>query len=66
MWEERWVRDEGYSKIIPEAVNGLMKKLGITIDQVDKLVFPCFFKAEHSNIAKKLGAAPGKVVNHDA
>jgi len=63
VWEERWVRDEGYSKIIPEAVNGLMKKLGITIDQVDKLVFPCFFKAEHSNIAKKLGAAPGKVVN---
>ncbi|MDP3285439.1 MAG: short-chain dehydrogenase, partial [Desulfobacterales bacterium] len=38
VWEERWVRDEGYSKIIPEAVNGLMKKLGITIDQVDKLV----------------------------
>ncbi len=63
VWEERWARDEGYSKIIPEAVNGLMKKLGITIDQVDKLVFPCFFKAEHSNIAKKLGAAPGKVVN---
>jgi 3-hydroxy-3-methylglutaryl CoA synthase/NAD(P)-dependent dehydrogenase (short-subunit alcohol dehydrogenase family)/putative sterol carrier protein len=63
VWEERWVRDAGYSKIIPEAVNGLMKKLGITIDQVDKLVFPCFFKAEHSNIAKKLGAAPGKVVN---
>ncbi|MFH1977396.1 MAG: SDR family NAD(P)-dependent oxidoreductase [Pseudomonadota bacterium] len=63
VWEERWARDEGYSKIIPEAVNGLMKKIGITIDQVDKLVFPCFFKAEHSNIAKKLGAAPGKVVN---
>ena len=63
VWEERWVRNEGYSKIIPEAVNGLMKKLGITIDQVDKLVFPCFFKAEHSNIAKKLNASPDKVVN---
>ncbi|RPH47958.1 MAG: SDR family NAD(P)-dependent oxidoreductase [Desulfobacteraceae bacterium] len=63
VWEERWVRDEGYSKIIPEAINGLMKKLGITIDQVDKLVFPCFFKAEHSNIAKKLKASPDKVVS---
>jgi 3-hydroxy-3-methylglutaryl CoA synthase/NAD(P)-dependent dehydrogenase (short-subunit alcohol dehydrogenase family) len=58
MWEERWVRDAGYSKIIPEAVNGLMKKLGITIAEVDKLIFPCFFKAEHQKIARQLGAAP--------
>ena len=61
MWEERWVRDEGYSKIIPEAVTGLFKKLSISMDDVDKLVFPCFFKAEHRNIAKKLGAPADKV-----
>jgi len=64
MWEERWVRDEGYSKIIPEAVTGLFDKLSISMDDVDKLVFPCFFKAEHRNIAKKLGAAPEKVVDN--
>jgi 3-hydroxy-3-methylglutaryl CoA synthase/NAD(P)-dependent dehydrogenase (short-subunit alcohol dehydrogenase family) len=63
-WEERWIRDEGYSKIIPEAVNGLMKKLNITINDVNKLVFPCFFKAEYRNIAKKLGATPDKVVDN--
>jgi len=40
MWEERWVRDEGYSKIIPEAVTGLFKKLSITIKDVDTLSFP--------------------------
>jgi 3-hydroxy-3-methylglutaryl CoA synthase len=61
MWEERWVRDEGYSKIIPEAVNGLMKKLNITMNDVDKLVFPCFFKREHRGIAKKLGFDEEKV-----
>ncbi len=60
-WEERWVRDEGYAKIIPAAVNGLFQKLSITMDDVDKLVFPCFFKAEHRNIARKLGASPEKV-----
>jgi len=64
MWEERWVRDLGYSRIIPEAVNGLFQKLSITMDDVDKLVFPCFFKAEHQNIAKKLGAAPEKVMGN--
>jgi 3-hydroxy-3-methylglutaryl CoA synthase/NAD(P)-dependent dehydrogenase (short-subunit alcohol dehydrogenase family)/putative sterol carrier protein len=64
MWEERWVRDEGYSKIIPEAVTGLFKKLSITIKDVDTLVFPCFFKAEHRNIARALGATAEKVVDN--
>lgn len=64
MWEERWVRDEGYGKIIPEAVNGLLGKLGITIADVDHLVYPCFFTAEHKNIAKKLGAAPKTVADN--
>jgi uncharacterized OB-fold protein len=63
-WEERWVRDEGYSKIIPEAVNGLFKKLDISMDQVDKLIYPCYFKAEHRKIAKKLGADPEKLVDN--
>jgi 3-hydroxy-3-methylglutaryl CoA synthase/NAD(P)-dependent dehydrogenase (short-subunit alcohol dehydrogenase family)/putative sterol carrier protein len=64
MWEERWVRDEGYSNIIPEAVNGLFKKLSISMDDVDTFVFPCFFKAEHRKIAQKLGATPEKVVDN--
>ena len=55
-WEERWIRDEGYSKIIPEAVGGLLKKTNTSMDAVDTLVFPCFFKAEHKKIAAKLGA----------
>ncbi|MCJ8499484.1 SDR family NAD(P)-dependent oxidoreductase [Desulfatitalea alkaliphila] len=63
-WEERWVRDEGYGKMIPEAVNGLLAKLGIAIDQVDRLVYPCFFTAEHRNIAKKLGARPDQVMDN--
>ena len=64
MWEERWLREEGYSKFIPEAVEGLFKKLNITIEDVNKLVFPCFFKAEHRSLAKKLGAAPEKVIDN--
>ncbi|MCK9231726.1 MAG: SDR family NAD(P)-dependent oxidoreductase [Syntrophales bacterium] len=62
-WEERWLREEGYSKFIPEAVNGLFKKLKITMDDVQKFVFPCIFKAEHRSIAKKLGATGDKLVD---
>ena len=63
IWEERWLREEGYSKFIPEAVDGLFKKLNITMDDVQKLVFPCIFKTEHAAIAKKLGATRQKVVD---
>ena len=63
IWEERWLREEGYSKFIPEAVGGLFKKLGITMADVDKLIFPCLFAAAHRDIAKGLGATPEKLVD---
>jgi len=67
MWEERWVREEGYAKFIPQAVQGLLKKLDLTMQDVGKLVFPCLFRAEHRTIAKGLGAAPTQVMDtmHD-
>ena len=61
VWEERWARDEGYGKIIPEAMGGLLSKLGLSIGDVTKVVFPCIFQAEHRNIARKLGARPEQV-----
>ena len=63
-WEERWIRDEGYAKIIPQAVNGLFKKYGITIKDVAKVVYPCFISREHKGIAKKIGASKEQVVDN--
>ncbi|MFP4476126.1 MAG: SDR family NAD(P)-dependent oxidoreductase [Desulfatibacillaceae bacterium] len=63
-WEERWARDEGFSRIIPETIKGLLEKTNLTIDQVDKIVFPCIFKAEYKKIAKILGAAPEKIADN--
>ncbi len=64
VWEERWARDAGYGRIIPEVVNGLLAKLGLTIADVDKLVYPCVFKRDHGNIARQLGAAPETLVDN--
>jgi 3-hydroxy-3-methylglutaryl CoA synthase len=64
VWEERWVRDAGYSRFIPEAVGELLGKLGLTAAHVDRLVFPCFFKAEHGKIAKTIGVPRDKVVDN--
>ncbi len=63
-WEERWTRDEGYGKILPRVINGLFDKLNITMDEVDTLVYPCFFKGDHKKIAKNLGAGPDKLVDN--
>jgi len=64
VWEERWARDEGYSKIIPRTVQGLLEKLEISAGQVDKLIYPCVFKRDHKKIAKVLGADPEAVVDN--
>jgi len=64
VWEERWTRDAGYGEIIPRVVNGLFDKLGIGMNDVDRLVYPCFFKRDHRSIAAGLGAAPEKLVDN--
>jgi len=63
-WEERWIRDEGYTKILPAAIQGLLKKTGTTMDQVSKIIYPCYLsKRIHREIAKIVGAAPDKLVD---
>jgi len=64
VWEERWTRDAGYGEIIPKVVNGLFDKLGISMEVVDRLVYPCFFKRDHRSIAAGLGATPEKLVDN--
>jgi len=59
-WEERWVRDEGYGKIIPEAISGFLKKSGMAITDFTKIIYPCYFTGTHRDIAKKLGIDPSK------
>jgi 3-hydroxy-3-methylglutaryl CoA synthase len=56
MWEERWVRDEGFVKIMPDAIKGLMTKLSIDIKDIKKVVFPCLFMRERGTIMKEIGA----------
>jgi len=60
-WEERWMRDEGYAKIIPRAVNRALENAGLEIDEITKAAYPCFFNREHKGIAKKMGLPPEKL-----
>jgi hydroxymethylglutaryl-CoA synthase len=60
-WEDRFVRDEGYSKIIPEAISGFFAKTGMKPNEITKLVFPCPYQREQVKIARRLGFEPKRI-----
>ncbi len=57
-WEERWIRDMGYSKFIPEAINGLLNKCRLKISDFARIIYPCNNMGARKDINKKLGIKP--------
>ncbi len=59
-WEERWIRDEGYTKIVPAAVKGLFEKTGVSGADIAHFILPCPFAKLDQQIAKQCGIDPAK------
>ncbi len=57
-WEERWVRDEGLAKIVPEAIQGVLSKTGVAPGDINHIVMPCLFPRVPQSIAKTCGLNP--------
>jgi 3-hydroxy-3-methylglutaryl CoA synthase len=62
-WEERWVRDEGFSKIVPEVAARALASAGLSAADVDVFILPSTFKGVPEAIAKKLGIKPEAVAD---
>jgi 3-hydroxy-3-methylglutaryl CoA synthase len=62
--EDRFTRDEGYSKFIPEAIAGLMKKCKLNPQDVAKVCYPCMYVRPHAKIGGQLGFQPEQVQDH--
>jgi hydroxymethylglutaryl-CoA synthase len=60
-WEDRFIRDVGYAKMIPEAISGLLKKYKLAIADFSKIAFPDLYPREHAAIVKRLGADPSQI-----
>jgi 3-hydroxy-3-methylglutaryl CoA synthase len=61
-WEERWIRDEGVSKIVPGAVAGLLKRLDVPAGRVAHLGFSGGPSGSDKLVAKALSLSPEKLL----
>ena len=62
-WEERWVRDEGISKLVPKAIADALQQAGVKADAVDHFIFPSSFAKMDAQLAKVCGIRAEAVVN---
>jgi len=60
-WEDRFVVQTGYLKILPEAVQGLMDKLNLTSKDITKAVFYGPNPRRHTEMIRLLGLDPTQV-----
>jgi hydroxymethylglutaryl-CoA synthase len=59
--EERFTREEGYTKFIPEAILGLLRKCELEVKDFAKVAYPCLNLREHAAIGKRLGFQPNQI-----
>jgi 3-hydroxy-3-methylglutaryl CoA synthase len=53
-WEERWVRDEGYGKIVPAGVKAALGAAQLSIGDIQHFVMPSYLRGSAEAVAKKL------------
>jgi 3-hydroxy-3-methylglutaryl CoA synthase len=60
--EDRWVRDEGFFKIIPATVGALLEDTGVDATSIDHAIFPCPARVA-ARLGKMVGLADGSVAD---
>jgi hydroxymethylglutaryl-CoA synthase len=60
-WEDRFVIEEGYFKVLPAAVSGFLKGLNLAQRDITRAVFYAPDRRRHADMGKKLGFAPAQV-----
>lgn len=62
-WEARWIRDEGYTKLLGGAIATALKQAGLSGDAIHHAVIPVTAKGVGASLAKKAGIAPDAVLD---
>jgi 3-hydroxy-3-methylglutaryl CoA synthase/uncharacterized OB-fold protein len=62
-WEERWVRDEGYLKLLARTLSDCLAVAGVKPAQIARFVLPAPVPRINDAVAKKLGIGSAAVVD---
>ena len=60
-WEERWIRDEGYSKIVPPAIKAALAACKLKGSDITHFIMPSLMPAVPKQMAKICGIGEGAV-----
>jgi hydroxymethylglutaryl-CoA synthase len=60
-WEDRFVFEEGYQKVLPVAVGTFLKKKGLAPKDIAKVVFTAPDLRRHREMGKALGFQPNQI-----
>ncbi|HEY5633161.1 MAG TPA: OB-fold domain-containing protein [Burkholderiaceae bacterium] len=56
-WEERWIRDEGYLKIVPRAVSAALRAAGVEPSSIAHFCMPATLARVGAAVARRVGIA---------
>ena len=62
-WEDRWIRDEGWMKLVPQAVARALAKAGVEPSEVDRLIVPCHLRRVPEGVGKACGISAEAVAD---
>ncbi len=63
-WDDRMSMDESYAVVLPQAINGLLDKCGLSVKDITKAVYdPPGDIRRHAKLAKALGLEPSQLVD---
>ncbi|HXZ00233.1 MAG TPA: OB-fold domain-containing protein [Stellaceae bacterium] len=60
-WEERWIRDEGYLKLVPPVITGALAESGLKPADIAHFCLPCTLPRVAQAIAKQTGLSESSV-----
>lgn len=62
-WEERWIRDEGYTKQVPRVVQAALAQAGVAPGGIQHFIMPSPFRGIAAALARKLELPEGSEVD---
>lgn len=60
-WEERWIRDEGYLKIVPRALRAVLQKTGVQPGSIAHFCLPTAMPRVAGSVAKAVGLSEASI-----